>query len=146
VSTLSLIEVDQSDRLAKRFAHLASTYFDRPEEAKAPAARIPLENLFRILQMLRYDAFSDEPRSGVLDLRSLNTQALPSVVEGQWHDRIKKALNESIDVAFSGTAKEAAIDQIQSVLRWLATTENAPSAEIRAKAKQFFERLDAFLN
>lgn len=146
MSTLSLIDIDQSEQLAKRFAHLASTYFDKPDEAKKPAAGIPLENLFRILQMLRYDAFSDEPRSGILDLRSLTPQNLPEVTEDHWHERIKRALSDSIDTAFSGTDRDDAIDQIQAVLRWLATTENVPTEEIRAKAKQFFERLDAALN
>lgn len=146
MSTLSLIDVDQSDRLAKRFARLASIYFDKPDEARGAAARIPLENLFRILQMLKYDAFSDEPRSGILDLQGLSPQGVSTVPEDHWHDRIKKALNDSIDAAFSGTNKNEAIDQIQSVLRWLATTKDLPPDEIRAKAKNFFERLDAALN
>lgn len=145
MSTLSLIDVNQSDRLARRFACLAATYFDKPDEAKAPAARIPLENLFRILQMLRYDSFSDEPRSGILDLQGLSPQSPWTVTEDHWHDKIKKALNDSLNAVFSGVDRDEAIDQIQSVLRWLATREVAPPAEVLAKAKQFFERLDGAL-
>jgi hypothetical protein len=68
VSTISLHHQDFSDALYRRFAMLASAYFDQPAEAKKPGAAVPLENLFRLLQMYKYNAFADERRSGVLAL------------------------------------------------------------------------------
>ena len=66
MSIISSFETDKSGLLYKRFATLASSYFDRPAVAKSPSAQVPLENLFRLLEMYRYDSFSDESRRGVL--------------------------------------------------------------------------------
>jgi len=145
MSTVSFLHPDRSESLAKRFAYLASTYFDHPEEAKDPAAKIPLENLFRMLQMFRYDAYSDEPRSGVLELRGLEQQSTATAIDELWHQQIESALKKALAQAFGDTPKGQAIEEIQSVLAWLAIDGVAPPDAARARSRQFLERFLAAL-
>lgn len=145
MSTVSFLQADRSDLLAKRFAYLASTYFDHPEDAREPAAKIPLENLFRMLQMFRYDAFSDEPRSGVLELRGLDQHCNLTGSDQLWHQQIESALKTALAEAFGNTPKGEAIENVQSVLAWLAVDGPAPSDDVRTRSRKFLERFLAAL-
>ena len=146
VSTMSLIDLDQSDGLAKRFAYLATTYFNEPDEAKTQAAKIPLENLFRMLQMFRYDAFSDEPRSGILDLEGFGDQNRTARVEDQWHRKIRAAISSALGEVFAGVSQDEALTNVQSTLTWLATNKNPPPPDVQARTRAFFERFGAALS
>jgi hypothetical protein len=141
VSTISLHGLDQSNELCKRFAYLASTYFEKPEEARSPGATVPLENLFRILQMLRYDSFSDERRSGVLVLQATVDQQTISIKGENWHKKIEAALRDALKDVFNDVSEEQAIEQIQSALRWLATNINEPSHHVLTRSKIVMDRL-----
>jgi hypothetical protein len=141
---LSVLERDRSDELAKRFAVVASTYFDQPAQARTPAARVPLENLFRILQMLRYDAFSDDRRSGVLELEGFGELG-SSALDDSWHKRIEQALRTALVEVFANTPKENAVSQVQTVLTWLATNEGSPPIDVRTRSRTFLERFVAAL-
>ena len=143
MTTLSLLATDRSDQLAKRFALVASQYFDQPAQARTPAARVPLENLFRILQMLRYDAFSDERRAGILDVKGVGQSWLPA--EDLWHKHIEHALSSALTQVFANTPKAEAIQQVQSALTWLATDQDPPPNDVRLRAKTFLERFNAAL-
>jgi hypothetical protein len=145
VSTISLHGLDQSDNLCKRFAHLASTYFERPDEARSPGATVPLENLFRILQMFRYNAFSDEKRSGILALQTPVDRQTITIDGESWHKKIEAALRDSLSYVFNDTSQEQAIEQIQSALRWLATNVDAPSPHVLNRTKCFMDRLSSDL-
>lgn len=145
VSIISLYQQDYSDSLCGRFASLISQYLDQPEEARKPGAVIPLENLFRVLQMCRYEAFSDERRSGVLALEGLDTSSSLTADDENWYVRIQTAVSNALSASFHDIPKEEAIPQIQSALRWLATDREAPSSEIRSRAKAFLNRLSADL-
>lgn len=140
MSTMSLLGFDQSDRLAKRFASLASAYLETPSQAKSPAAKIPLENMFRLLQMFRYDAFSDEPRSGVLELTPLRDLNGRLALGTDWHTHIGVALDAAFNDVFRGASKDEAVGEVQSTLAWLVTSTNEPSELVRNRAKAFFER------
>jgi hypothetical protein len=145
MSTMSLIESDQSDRLARRFADLASSYFDRREEARGPGAAVPLENLFRILQMFRYNAFSDEPRGGILELEGFGERTAYASTDEIWHKNIEDALSKALDDIFADTPKEAAIEEVQKTLSWLATDTDAPSVDAQKRTKEFLGRFVAAL-
>jgi hypothetical protein len=145
MSTISLQPLEHSALLCKRFAILASSYFDAPEQATAPAARVPLENLFRILQMFRYDAFSDERRSGVLAISSAPEHPTLQLDDENWHEKIESALGHALSNAFAGISKEDAIHQIQTSLRWLATNKEPPPVDTRIRTKSFLDHLTADL-
>ena len=140
MSTMSLSDFEPSDGLAKRFAALATSYLDEPAAARTAAAKIPLENLFRMLQMYRYDAFSDEARGGVLALESFGRIGTYVATSAPWHEKIKAAMSTAITESFNGDPLEQAIGQIQATLTWLATDTNPPTNEIRAQSKTFLER------
>ena len=145
MSIISLHYQDHSDTLCGRFAMLVSSYLDSPEEARKPGAAIPLENLFRVLQMYRYDSFADERRSGVLALEGIDEMPSLTADDESWHLRIQNAMSSALSSAFGATPKEQAIPQIQSTLRWLATDKEVPSTDVRARAKTFLELLSADL-
>jgi hypothetical protein len=145
VSTISLHGLDQSNELCKRFAYLASTYFERPNEARVPGAMVPLENLFRILQMLRYESFSDERRSGVLALQAQVDQQTINIKGEDWHKKIESALRDAIRDVFCDVPQEQAIEQIQSALRWLATNTDEPPSRVLTRSKTFMDRLSTEL-
>ena len=140
MSTISLIDIAQSDGLARRFADLAAGYFDEPNEARTAAAKIPLENLFRMLQMFRYDAFSDEPRSGILELQGFGDQTYIVKSEELWHSKLQAAIGTALGEVFAGVPREEAVAQLQSTLTWLATKEDPLPAEDRMRSKAFMER------
>lgn len=145
MSTISLHHIDQSDVLCKRFAHLASTYLDEPEQALKAEAHVPLENLFRLLQMFRYEAFSDSARPGILALSGLG-QPQVHIAEQSWHHRIEAALRTALlEVFGSDISKADAIDEIQTSLRWLAANGEPPSPEVRNRSRAFMGKLIAAL-
>lgn len=146
MSTTSLIDIEQSEGLAKRFASIATSYFDEPQQAKTLAAQIPLENLFRMLQMFRYEAFSDEPRSGILRVEALTDQHRPSIDEGLWHHKLEAAIRAALGEVFSGISREDAVTQVQASLSWLATDKDAPDQVARQRSKTFLERFSAALD
>src|SRR3546814_3182314 len=51
MSIISLFPSDHSDLLCKRYAAAVSHYFDHPSAAQEPVAQVPLENVFRVLEM-----------------------------------------------------------------------------------------------
>lgn len=141
MSIISLRHEDQSDLLCKRFAYLASTYMDAPEQVRGSEAEVPLENLFRLLQMFRYNAFADSARPGVLALRGL-VQPEVRIPEQTWHIKIEAALAAALKEAFgSAASKEDAIDEIQSSLRWLATNTDPPPQDALDRARTFMGKL-----
>lgn len=144
MSVAQLLQPDQSGPLAKRFAHLASGYFDQPDDARKPAARIPLENLFRLLEMFRHDAFDDEPSGGVVNL---DHQEMPLELQGReaWHTEIRRALAEAMTASFGQIPKERAIGDVQAVLRWLAYDKGSPPEATVTTTRDFLRRFEQLL-
>jgi len=135
MSIISVYETDNSDFMYKKFASLASSYLDEPETKRSDSANVPLENLFQLLEMYRYDAFSDESRSGVLALDDVNTR--PS--DDEWYTKIKTALEQAVVIAYGNVSKEKAVDELEETLRLIARNTNIQSA-MQKKAKKFFEK------
>ncbi len=126
MSIISMRGADKSDILYRRFASLVATYLSKPEAAKTPTAQIPLENLYRLFEMFRHDAFADA------DQISLQAQE-------EWHIKIKRALGNALGVVYKGYSKDEAIDKIEAALKGLvaASAENS-GLDLRARAKVFF--------
>lgn len=141
MSTMSLLAVDHSDQLAKRYAIQTSMYIAHPSDARSDAAKIPLENLFRLLQMYRYDAFLDEPSSGVLEFRPLSDPRDVPSFDHEWHGQIAAAIGQAMQEVFRDLSVEQAVAELQATLSWLATDKNQPAFESRTRAREFFEKL-----
>ncbi len=143
MSIVSPYEIDNSAALAKRFASLARSYFDDPSVAKNPTAHITLENLYRMLEMYRYDSFEDESRRGVLALQSLESTPRTLTGGSPWHVPIQSALTQAVQVAFGEVDKDAAIDQLEGSLRWLITGKSGPDEGGLRRAKVFLQEFEA---
>jgi len=121
MSITSRYEVDHSSSLAKRFAGLATSYMDDPTAVKNQDARVPLENLFRILEMYRYDAFEDEERSGVLALEGFDSPLqIVRAEQSSWHTTILGALEKARQAAFPAESKDVVVRQLEDGLRQLS--------------------------
>ena len=89
MSITSSFRVDDSATLAKQFALLTAGYVDNPPNTEAdPSTLVPLENVFRLLEMFRYDAFADENREGVLAMNAPDQIYRMRVETKPWHELI----------------------------------------------------------
>lgn len=143
MSIISIHEDDSTNFLCKRFATLAASYFDAPESAHTPTARVPLENLYRLLEMFRNKTFSDESRGGVLALESVNAKVSSLSHNAMWQTDIEGALHKSIASTFdNGVSEEDAAQELQGSLRWLATGKESLNNDAAiGRAKRFFSEL-----
>ncbi len=143
MSIMSAFRQDDSSAMYKRFAYLVATYVDQPEVAVTPVAQIPLENIFRLLEMYRYDAFKDENRSGVLASRSFSGKSMPRQSKA-WHINIQQALTQSLNNVFGNVPSNQAIDELENVLRGLANDQPV-SKQQQTHAKDFFNNFHQVL-
>jgi hypothetical protein len=141
MSITSSFRVDDSTALAKQFASKAAGYIDNPPDTEAdPAALVPLENVFRLLEMFRYDAFADESREGVLAMNAPDQIYRMRVQTKPWHELIAQALQVALQQAYAGQPKEAAIDELQGGIRELVG-HRPLDPKVAIRAKKFFSEL-----
>ena len=145
MSITSSFRVDDSTALAKQFAWLTAGYVDNPPNTEAdPASLVPLENVFRLLEMFRYDAFADESREGVLAMNAPDQLYRMRVPTKPWHERIAQALQNAMQQAYAGQSKDAAINDLQDGIRELVKNQHL-EAQRATRAKTFFTALHAQL-
>jgi len=145
MSIISTYKSDNSDAMYKRFASLASIYLDSPDLVTQPSTHIPLENIYRLLEMYRYDAFSDESRAGILVTSSAGKRVSIPSIDKPWQVNIVNALNSATADIYKDLDKELVVDDLEETLRLLSTNEKAePGGKTRAKEffKKFIEGLD----
>lgn len=144
MSIFSRFKSDNSDLLARRFAELATKYFDDPSSAQGATAEIALENLFRILEVFRYRAYSDENRKGILAMgkASLTRPSLTNV--HPWHTKIENALAQSLNEVYHDEEESFAIMRLQNALRDV-TEVKEPKGGMFAREKSFFKSFEAAL-
>lgn len=147
MTIISHTTADRSNYLCKRYALLASAYFENPESARQATARVPLENLFRVLEMYKNDTFADESRSGVLALESQAPVTLAANGEDDWSGHIKNAVHESLVTTFGSSKPEVeATAELQEALRSLVSSVSFNgSLDSYRTAIAFFQRLGSTL-
>lgn len=136
MSIISLFPSDHSDLLCKRYAATVSNYFDDPAAAQEPVAQVPLENVFRVLEMYRYDAFADEHRKGVLAFEGRDEMTDPRY-EGPWHLNIRGALEKAMTEVFGAAEKDVVVPALQASLRHLVKGEPGVLPEVE-RCRNFF--------
>jgi hypothetical protein len=146
MTIVSMQAEDKSDFLCKRYASMATSYFDRPEDAAFPTAQVPLENLFRVLEMYKNNTFSDESRKGVLALNDAVGSRLKVPAEDSWQINIKSAMHRALEVSFVDVSEDEAVKELQNALRWLVVPGDLPDrAGAVERAKVFFNELSSAL-
>ncbi len=146
MTIISMLPEDKSDFLCKRFASMASSFFDQPETATLPSAQVPLENLFRVLEMYKNDTFSDESRKGVLALNNPVGSFLKAPSEDKWQVNIKSALHRALGTTFANVPEDTAVNELQNALRSLVVKGDIPDhIEAAQRAKTFFNEFSSAL-
>lgn len=138
---------DDTKIVARRFAALAMSYLDDPAKARGRTAKIPLQNIYRLLEMYRYDAFADEGRRGVLALDRLAGAPAPHKLPTapQWHVEIKKALKSAVDSTYAEEKDVGpALDEVEGDLKALAQN-GALSADRTEKVRKFLKKFESSL-
>lgn len=133
---------DKSDYLCKSFAALATGYFDQPSSELKTTAQVPVENLFRLLEMYRNDTFDDEHRMGVTAWNRSRALSIKERRKGEWHNNIKTAITDAIQNTFgSDVSEEKAVTELQDALRYLVVEGRNISPDAANRAKHFFRNL-----
>lgn len=136
MSIMSSYRPDNSSARYRRFAQLAYSCANEPKIAKKTDNQIPLESLFRLLEMYRFDAYKDEVYSGVLDLRSSKENSHHPLAKS-WHESIKVALDKAIQISFEGKSKEEAVKELETILYLMSNKKTLTTAQ-QTEAKVFF--------
>ncbi|WP_147328213.1 MULTISPECIES: hypothetical protein [unclassified Duganella] len=145
MSITSSFRVDDSSAMAKQFASITAGYVDNPPNTIAdPAALVPLENVFRLLEMFRYDAFADESRDSVLAINAPDQIYGMRLETKPWHEGIADALQSALLQAYAGQSKEEAIGELQDGIRELVQSHPL-DANVATRAKTFFNAFHAQL-
>ncbi len=142
MSITSSFRVDDSTALAKQFVSMAAEYIDNPPNIEAdPSALVPLENVFRLLEMFRYDAFADENREGVLAMNAPDQiYRIMRVETKPWHEQIAQALQTALQQVYANQSREVAIEELQEGIRELVKRQTL-DASVANRAKTFFTAL-----
>lgn len=129
MSLISGLQTDHSDALAKLFALKVIACLDDKAIARQNTSQIPYANVFRLLEMLKYDAFEDESRPGVLDLRDQPERQ--RVQKAVWYAKIKPALHQALNSVFDlqTISSNEAINELETALKELATTGKVAERE-----------------
>jgi hypothetical protein len=136
MAIMSSYRPDNSSARYKRFAQMAYTCAIEPKSTKKYDNQIPLESLFRLLEMYRYNAFKDDAHSGVLALRSAS-EIRHHPVANAWHLSIKQALDETFNEVFEGKSKDEAVRELETIL-YLMSNRKQLTAEQKDQAADFF--------
>jgi hypothetical protein len=127
--------------IARLLANMALASIDSPKRGEPQ--EVALNNMYRLLQSFRKDAFFGQeilgearPQSATEKL-TLRPQAERNVRE------VRDALEQATRVAFEGRSKDEAIETVESVLRSIAypKLDNRPSPDDRQRAILFFRAL-----
>ncbi len=126
-----------SDFVCRQLAIRAVALLDDPT---GPEDDVELQNIFRLLEMYRYDEFLDVVPRGVLELDQTGPRARDIRIEGE---SLKRALDNASETAFPGQPRINVVDTLEGLLAALAqkAADRVLDAATAARAKVFFERL-----
>jgi hypothetical protein len=145
MSIISSFQVDDSAALAKQFAAMTAGYIDNPPDPKVdPAALVPVENVYRLLEMFRYDAFGDESRDGVLAMDGPDQAYEMHFAAKPWHEAIVQALQNAVLQAYGVGGKDRAVEELQASLRDIVKKKDLDQA-VASRAKKFLAAFEAQL-
>jgi hypothetical protein len=112
------------------------------DPAKASVQKVTLNNVYRLLENYRVNAFFGLQPTRHLPPRKTETISLLPRAGRNVKD-VRVALERAVDSVFAGQTKAEAILAVETVLRGIANPEKfeVPSDEDLAKAGRFFDRV-----
>jgi hypothetical protein len=126
---------------ARLLANMALSSISNPRTSESQ--EVALNNMYRLLQSFRTDRFfGQEAPTGSRQTATEKLTLRPP--EEQNVRQVKEALQRATEVAFAGQSKDAAIEAVEKVLRWIAypaKVPQAPSESDRSRTAAFFKEL-----
>lgn len=143
MSIISMLEADRSGAICKAYADLTVAYLEHGglDVASKESAQVPLANLFRLLEMYKYEAFSDERPNAVLAVDTDISDGF-SADASPWHVAIRLALDAAAEHAFKNVARENLVEELQQTLRGLVGQGQVVASP---RSVDFFKTLSAQL-
>jgi hypothetical protein len=129
---------ESSALLTRDFAIHAAHLFQDPQQAGED--KVSLQNIYRLLELYRFDAFAGYVPRGILDVgmgHDPEGDDDAMVTEG---DALKTALDAAKARVFPQIEKQAVVEQLEQLVRALAG-RIVPNAADLQQAKRFFEEL-----
>jgi len=128
-----------SSLLCGLLASSAANLFTDPKQISADP--VSLQNIYRLLEMYRFDAFIDVSPRGVLELGEAGEEVEINESDGEL---LKHALDTARNAAYPGIETQAVVSTLEKHISDLVqhpeVTAGRNSSET-AKAKRFFEEL-----
>lgn len=126
---------ESSALLTREFAIHAAELLQDPQHAGED--EVSLQNIYRLLEMYRFDAFVGYTPKGILDIRDIRRRSDVNAVAG---GVLKRALDEAKERVFPQVAKEAVVDLLERIVSALAGRTAHNPVEMQ-QARRFFEEL-----
>lgn len=101
---------------ARLLANMALESINNPKQGEPQ--EVALNNMYRLLQSFRKDTFFGREAPADVPRSSAEKLTLRPPMERNVRD-VKQALEEAVTVAFAGQSKDAAIEVVENVLRWI---------------------------
>lgn len=123
---------------ARLLAHMALASIDHPKLGELE--EVALNNMFRLLQSFRKDAFFGQEMPSRSSPQSVAERlTLRPPMERNVRE-VKEALAQAASIAFQGQPRDQAIEVVEQVLRWIAYPKRnaAPSGDDRSRTVRFF--------
>ena len=110
--------------------------------AAAESQEVALNNMYRLLQAFRKDAFFGQEMPRQSRQSAAEKLTLRPRVERNVR-QVREALAQAAAIAFAGQSNDEAIEAVERVLRWIAypRTNSPPSDTDRTRTISFFREL-----
>ena len=129
----NFVPLQSTDFACEILARRAAALLQNPSTANDEVA---LQNIYRLLEMYRYDEFVDVAPRGVLALEQGSSMVDESDVEA---DTLKRALDAAREEAYPGQTKASVVDALEGLVKAIA--QQAGEMRDAASARNFFELL-----
>lgn len=130
---------ESSAFLCQDLASAAVTLFRDPQAAGTD--KVALQNIYRLLEMYRFDAFVGYNPKGVLELRKVSAGAEVNIAGGEI---LRRALDIAKNTVFPNTEKEIVVDRLERLVSEMARQDALDMGE-QQNASRFFQELSTAL-
>lgn len=126
---------NDAEYLTRRFTQIYLAALDNPEKAQGASFRVSQAQLFRLLEMWKYDAFAyrEQPLPDVMGRRR------PAYYDDTWHLKILASLEATqVEVFDAERTKEQVIDRLQDAMRSFGKLRVITDEVLAKQFKDFF--------
>jgi hypothetical protein len=126
---------ESSARMTRDFAIHAAGLLDNPQAASDD--EVSLQNIYRLLEMYRFDSFVAYSPKGILEGQDLRRQTDVNASAGTL---LKRALDQAKERVFPALDRQHAVELLERTISAIAGSAPPNPAELQ-HTKRFFEEL-----